>query len=247
MFFLFRRTVRARTLLVLSLAVLSGGVGCTPSSSRSTRADLQSDAAKDFAALKLNEVVVLPLSAVGRASATLSDEQLRSYTDTLVDTLDRETSLSVLNHSAPQRVEKETSSRHDTNAADEGGLRERAIRVAASLGAQGVLVGQIGRFDELEGSRFGGEQLAAVGFRLLLLDGKTGRTVWSASYDHSDEPLSNNLFRLGETLHRGVGFRPARELLQSGFRDAARSLQSNRLTTASDTARSSSTSSTPAR
>ncbi len=231
-FLVFSPGSRSRASSIVSAFLLLAVVNaCTPASPRSPHGDLQSDAAKDFSALKLNEVVVLPLSSVGSAAAKVSAEQLDSFTDVLVDTLDRETSLAVLNHSAPDRVKRSVSSASGSSApgvggsTEAGGIRQRAVRVAGQLGAQGVFVGQIGRFDELEGSRFGGEQLAAVGFRLLLLDGASGRTLWSASYEHFDEPLSDNLFRIGETLHRGVGFRPARELLQTGFRDAARTLQ----------------------
>lgn len=211
-----------KCVLCLSAAVTLGLGACSSAHDRATRGDLQFDAAKNFTALRLNEVVIVPFSAVGKAQSALSEEQLRAFTDDLVTTFDRETSLSVLNHVAAARIADALSKSPEPA---EDGIRGRAVRLASAVGAQGVIVGQIGRYEDLQGSRFGGEHLAAVGFRLLLLDSKSGRTLWSASYEHVDEPLSNNLFRVGELFDRGLGFRPAPELMQVGFRQAAQALQ----------------------
>jgi hypothetical protein len=65
---------------------------------------------------------------------------------------------------------------------------------ARQFGATGVVTGHVTRYREREGGSTGAFAPASVAFDLTLHDVATGRPVYRARFDHTQETLSGNLF-----------------------------------------------------
>jgi hypothetical protein len=59
-----------------------------------------------------------------------------------------------------------------------------------------------------------------VAFVLEAWDVKRGDAVWSARFDETQKPLSENLFGIGQFASRGVRWVTAEELAQEGVKKA---------------------------
>src|SRR5690606_18309868 len=97
-----------------------------------------------------------------------------------------------------------------------------------ALGAQGALFGVVNQYEESDGSRYGASRASAVSFKLWLLDLSTNQVVWQATYQNREQSLTENLFRVGQALKDGVGFKSSIQLAENGFRDAAEALEAVR-------------------
>jgi hypothetical protein len=64
-------------------------------------------------------------------------------------------------------------------------------------GADAILMGTLYRFRERVGLKYAADTPAAVTFDLQLLDAASGRVVWWRSFDEVQQPLSENLLKLG--------------------------------------------------
>lgn len=96
--------------------------------------------------------------------------------------------------------------------------------------ADAVLRTEILRFDERQGSAFGGEP-AVVSFKMSLDSPRKGTPMWTAQYFLKQEAVSENLLRLGERVGPsglGVGWRSAQEVFERGVRAALVDLNSQR-------------------
>jgi hypothetical protein len=129
--------------------------------------------------------------------------------------------------------------------AEAGALIERVARQTMTLkvvgpsrrtygesasAADAVLRTEILRFDELQGSAFGGEP-AVVSFRMSLDSRRKQTSMWSAQYFLKQEAVSENLLRLGERVGPsglGVGWRSATEVFERGISAALTDLNSQR-------------------
>lgn len=89
--------------------------------------------------------------------------------------------------------------------------------VGRSQDADGVLIGYLYRFRERVGKGYSVESPASVAFELHLIGVAEGRSIWSASYDETQQPLGENLFQLGSFLSRGGRWVSAEELAFSGL------------------------------
>jgi hypothetical protein len=65
---------------------------------------------------------------------------------------------------------------------------------------------------------------ASVAFVLELWDVKRGDSIWSARFDETQKPLSENLFALGQVGSRGVRWLTAEELAREGVKKAVSDL-----------------------
>lgn len=101
---------------------------------------------------------------------------------------------------------------------------------AVGEGADAVLKTEILRFDERQGSSFGGEP-AVVSFKMRLESAKMGRLLWSAQYFLRQEAAVENLLRLGERMGPGglgAGWVSARAVFESGVKESLVDLNSKR-------------------
>lgn len=75
----------------------------------------------------------------------------------------------------------------------------------AELGADAVLYGKLFRFEERIGSRYSVKRPASIAYTLHLIRVSDGAILWSAAFDETQQPLSENLFKTA--LYRKVGLR----------------------------------------
>jgi hypothetical protein len=96
--------------------------------------------------------------------------------------------------------------------------------------ADAILKTEILRFDERQGSSFGGEP-AVVSFRMRLESSVKGRLLWSAQYFLRQEAVSENLLRIGERTGPGglgAGWVSAREVFERGVKESLVDLNNKR-------------------
>lgn len=85
--------------------------------------------------------------------------------------------------------------------------------------ADGILKTEIVQYRDRQGSAIGGEP-ATVSFRMSVVSASDRTTVWDAQYFYRQEPLSENLLKLGDRLGAtgsGAGWISGHGLLQRGF------------------------------
>jgi hypothetical protein len=100
----------------------------------------------------------------------------------------------------------------------------RLRKIGEMVYADAVIVGRVERFRERIGNEWGAKSPASVGFVLNLIDVRRGDTIWSARFDETQKPLSENIFALGNIGDRGIRWLTAEQLTQEGVRKAVTQL-----------------------
>jgi hypothetical protein len=95
--------------------------------------------------------------------------------------------------------------------------RKNLISFGHAEGVDAVLLGFVYRFRERVGKGFSAEAPASVAFDLDLIRVADGRTVWSASFDETQQSLGENLFQLGTFLGRGGRWVTAKDMATNGL------------------------------
>ena len=91
------------------------------------------------------------------------------------------------------------------------------LKTGKAVGAKQVLIGQVFRFEERIGTSYSVEKPASAAFDLLLYDVSDGRLLWSGHFDETQQPLNENLFKLGLFLKRNARWLTAEELAEDGL------------------------------
>jgi hypothetical protein len=82
------------------------------------------------------------------------------------------------------------------------------------------VVGRVQRYRERIGDEWGAKSPASVAFVLDLVDVRRGDVIWSARFDETQKPLSDNIFALGDISQRGIRWLTADQLAEEGVRKA---------------------------
>jgi hypothetical protein len=93
------------------------------------------------------------------------------------------------------------------------------LEIGRVLNADAVFVGYIYRFRERVGTQYSVDLPASVAFDIHLIRVKDGRVLWSAHLDETQQPLSDDLFRLKLFLKRKAKWITAKEMAISGLED----------------------------
>jgi hypothetical protein len=104
------------------------------------------------------------------------------------------------------------------------------IATDTPMQADAILRTEILRFDQRQGSAFGGEP-AVVSFRMNLESREKHSPMWSAQYFLRQEAVSENLLRLGERVGPaglGAGWKSAHEVFERGVGAALVELNTQR-------------------
>jgi hypothetical protein len=101
--------------------------------------------------------------------------------------------------------------------------RELVSRIGRSLGADAVLTGGVYRWVERVGSNYAADTPASVGIDIDLVDTKTGRVIWHARFDDTQQFLIDNLLTIGTFLERGGRWVTAEEMAAAGLSDVLES------------------------
>jgi len=92
-----------------------------------------------------------------------------------------------------------------------------SIRFGKEMNVRFLLVGFLFRFEERVGSSIGVEKPASVGFDLHLLRMRDGKIVWEGKFDETQQPLSENLLRIGAFFRRKASWLTAEDLASVGM------------------------------
>lgn len=100
----------------------------------------------------------------------------------------------------------------------------KAREIGQRVNADAVLFGRVSRYRERSGRGWGSDQPASIAFNLFLLDTATGKSVWSARFDETQQALSENLLNVGKFVKRKTRFVRADELAREGVTNAVADL-----------------------
>ncbi len=95
--------------------------------------------------------------------------------------------------------------------------KELVLETARKVSAQAVVVGQVFRFKEREGTSYSVQSPASVAFDILLYNAGDGRLLWSGHFDETQQALTENLFNMSAFVKRGIKWLTARELATDGL------------------------------
>ncbi len=219
----------------------SGGTIGSKSFSEPSSGALEVQTAKDFV-LPLNQsVLVLPLTFDRRRKgieqfseieqfAEIEQAKLAELSISLADTIDRRTSLDIVNNSNPTLAANLISRAPKTGSvlpsvAMTPNESELILRARES-GIRHLVISDLLNFDELRGSKFGAEAPASVSFRIRIVDTSNGATVVKMSYSYRDTSVAENLLNFKNKVRSGLGFADATTLLKQGFVEVANSINS---------------------
>ena len=97
--------------------------------------------------------------------------------------------------------------------------RDLQLEIGRALNADAIFVGYIYRFRERVGGKYSVDLPASVAFDIHLIRVEDGRVLWSAHLDETQQPLSDDLFRLNLFLRRKAKWITAKEMAISGIED----------------------------
>jgi len=93
-----------------------------------------------------------------------------------------------------------------------------AVALGKKLQADHVMVGTVWRYQQLVGSAEAADKPASVAFALYLLNVETGNPVWEATYEKTQQPLSQNVLNIKEFFNMGARWLTAEELARYGMK-----------------------------
>ena len=97
--------------------------------------------------------------------------------------------------------------------------RDLQLEIGRTLNADAIFVGYIYRFRERVGGKYSVDLPASVAFDIHLIRTVDGRGLWSAHFDETQQPLSDDLFRLNLFLRRKAKWVTAQEMAISALKD----------------------------
>jgi hypothetical protein len=101
----------------------------------------------------------------------------------------------------------------------ESALFDRKLLTDAGTraGVDAILIGYLYGFSERVGTKLSVQDPASVSFELVMIRTENGRVLWKKNFQETQQPLSDDLFKLESFLERGGKWVTAEELAQSGL------------------------------
>ena len=96
-----------------------------------------------------------------------------------------------------------------------------ATRVAQKVGARFVVLGALTRYTEREGSAWGARTPATVWYQAVLVDAASGSVLDRQRFEHTQQPLSQNLLDLPRFLQGGGRWVTRQEMLDGALGETA--------------------------
>jgi hypothetical protein len=113
-----------------------------------------------------------------------------------------------------------TEGRLDALLTDASGGRLAQMKaLGAKLDSNAVLDVKVTRFHERDGGDLSVNSPASAAFEMVLTHVDTGTVLWAASFDETQEALSNNLLTLGKVKSRGFKWITVEELVRQGMKE----------------------------
>jgi hypothetical protein len=186
---------------------------------------MQSKRSTDLEARKIKRIAVLLPNGVGfepkaqpSYTATPSPEKKLSEQE-LSELLARLVYSSMA--SMPNwQIVSEAEVREVAQSIPPGSDTARLRKIGEMVYADALMVGRIQRYRERIGDEWGAKSPASVAFVLDLIDVRRGDVIWSARFDETQKPLSENIFALGDVKRRGLRWLSAEQLTNEGVKKA---------------------------
>lgn len=106
---------------------------------------------------------------------------------------------------------------------------QQAAKIAGeAFGASSLVAGTVLRYREREGEALGAGRPASVAFEVALYEAPTGFRLWTARFDETQQPLSENLFNARRYPGGGTRWLTAGELARWGASEVAKALAERR-------------------
>lgn len=154
--------------------------------------------------LPINRIAIVPIAA-DHTSSYETVEGATVLTRLLLKKLDR------FYYLIPEeKVEALLSKTHSLRA------QQIAILLGRELEVDAVLMGLVNYYQSRKGNDYSVSQPASVAFELHLTDGKRGKILWSASFDKTQKPLSEDLSNFSSFLRSEWRWLTAEELMEVG-------------------------------
>jgi TolB-like protein len=192
-------------IIAIALTLLSG---CSFGSG-----NLQSKRSLDLESRRIRRIAVLPPETSGAAEQAQSQQNNppEMLAKQLYSAMASLPNWQIVAESEVKQVEQMKPS--TTDAA-------RLRQIGEMVFADAVMVGRVQRFRERVGDDWGVKSPASVAFVLDLIDVRRGDVIWSARFDETQKPLSENIFGLGDISQRGVRWLSAEQLMMDGVKKA---------------------------
>ncbi|MBC2717157.1 MAG: hypothetical protein HF978_17770 [Desulfobacteraceae bacterium] len=91
------------------------------------------------------------------------------------------------------------------------------LKLGETLNTDYMMAGNVWRYTDRVGASFSAEKPASVAFAVYLVDMKTGRLIWTESYDKTQQALTDNLFNAKDFFKQGAKWLTAEELARFGM------------------------------
>jgi hypothetical protein len=201
-------------LFLLSLAACSFGPG-----------NLQSRHSTDLEARNIRRIVVIPSGGVSaqekpKVPYTSASSAERRSSEQEPNELLAKLVYSTVASMPKWQIVSESEVREVAQAVPPGGETARLRKIAEMVYADAVIVGRVQRYRERIGDEWGAKSPASVAFVLDLIDVRRADVVWSARFDETQKPLSENIFALGDIGQRGIRWLNAEQLTHEGVKKA---------------------------
>ncbi len=191
--------------------------------------NIQTKHSTDLEARRIRRIAVVPLSSMSTEQKAKIPFTSASSADTKSSEQEAPDLLAKLVYSAMASMsgwqvvgDSEVRDVADTLASTSETARLR--RIGEIVYADAVMTGRIQRYRERVGNELGVKSPASVAFVLDLVDVRRGDVIWSARFDETQKPLSENIFALGDIGQRGIKWLTAEELMQDGVKKAVSQL-----------------------
>ena len=96
---------------------------------------------------------------------------------------------------------------------------ELALKLGKALEADVMALGTVWKYREGASGARASDRPAAVAFAVFLVDVKTGKTLWNATFSETQKSLSENILEAGKFFKKGGRWLSASELARYGVRD----------------------------
>jgi len=103
-----------------------------------------------------------------------------------------------------------------------------ARKTGEAFGVDGVVLGWVFRYEERIGNAIWVERPASVSFVIHLVGVEEGSMLWSGRFQETQQPLSENVLKLGSFLRRGGVWLKAKSLASVGMDEALVSFPASR-------------------
>jgi hypothetical protein len=104
--------------------------------------------------------------------------------------------------------------------------RTAAEVAAAKFGATAIMIGQVSRYRERQGEKFGSTGAASVAFNVTIYSADPVQRVWSSQFDETQRALFENIVNAPRYPGGGTRWLTAAELAQWGAESAVQTLPS---------------------